>query len=85
MDVLSLRITFLHSVYGNSSGGSISSHFVESSEHEPCHRQVDHRLTALWQELVVFGQPPILAYPGKGAFYYPTPRQHLYAATSGQD
>jgi hypothetical protein len=34
-------------VYGNSSGGSFLGHFVQSLEHQPDHRQVDHHLTTL--------------------------------------
>ena len=45
--IIFISIIAVINVYGNSSGGSFSSHLIESLEHQPDHGQVDHRLASL--------------------------------------
>src|SRR5829696_6836572 len=44
--------------------------------HKPRHRRVDECLSGGTQPFVVFGHPPIVAYPRKRALHHPSSRQH---------
>jgi len=44
--------------------------------HQVDHRDIDHRLTAVRQRLVVFAQAAVFAEPAEGAFDDPTFGQH---------
>src|SRR5215212_10753605 len=44
--------------------------------HEPRHRRVNEGLSGGTQPFVVFGHPPVVAYPREGPLHHPSPRQH---------
>src|SRR5205085_10120786 len=55
---------------------SVRSIVRQPSQHQAAHRQVNHRLTALCQILVIFAHSSIAPHPRKSSFHHPAPTQH---------
>ena len=43
----------------------------EAPEHQPTHRQIDHRFTALQEVFIIFAQAAVAPDPGQRAFHHP--------------
>src|ERR671916_274038 len=50
-------------------------HTGQPPHHKPRHRRIDEGLTCGAQPLVIFGHPPVVAYPCEGTLHHPPSRQ----------